>query len=258
MKYHRMRYIIYSDISLRWCYVLERLQKFLAQAGVASRRKSEELIKQGRVKVNGKVVTELGTKINPNADKIHIDGRLLESKEEHIYILLNKPKGYISTVKDTHGRKTVMELIPKTFARLYPIGRLDSLTTGLLLLTNDGELTYKLTHPKHELSKTYRTVVKGKLTLDAITSLEKGIKLDDGITAPAKVNVIEIKEGNTLVEITIHEGKNRQVRRMFDAVGFPVLKLKRVSIGFLNLKGVAPGKYRNLTTYEINKLKTLV
>jgi len=237
---------------------LERLQKFLAQAGVASRRKSEELILQGRVKVNGRVMQELGTKINPSADNIHIDGRLLERKEEHIYILLNKPKGYISTVKDNHGRKTVLELIPKNIGRLYPVGRLDSQTTGLLLLTNDGELTYKLTHPKHGFSKTYRASVKGKLTVEAVTNLENGVTLDDGVTAPAKVNVLEIKDGKSIAEITIREGKNRQVRRMFDAIGFPILSLKRSSFGFLTLKGVAPGKYRYLTTYEVNKLKTLV
>lgn len=237
---------------------MERLQKFLAQAGVASRRKSEEVIQQGRVMVNGRVVTELGTKINPGTDNIHFDGKLLEYKEEHIYILLNKPKGYLSTVKDTRGRKTVLELIPRNLGRLYPVGRLDAQTTGLLLLTNDGELTYRLTHPKHGFTKTYRALVNGKLTGDAVANLEKGVNLDDGLTAPAKVNVLEIKDGKTLAEVTIHEGRNRQVRRMFEAIGFPLLSLKRSSFGFLTLKGVAPGKYRILTTYEINKLKKLV
>ncbi|WP_028309529.1 pseudouridine synthase [Desulfitibacter alkalitolerans] len=237
---------------------MERLQKFLAAAGIASRRKSEELIQQGRVKVNGQVVTTLGAKIDPSRDRIHIDGKPLDTKEEPVYILLNKPKGYISTVRDTHGRKTVMDLIPKHMGRLYPVGRLDSQTTGLLLLTNDGELTYKLTHPKHEFSKTYRTLVKGKITHEAINQLEQGIPLEDGLTAPAIVNVLEIKDGKSLVEITIHEGKNRQVRRMFQAVGFPVQNLKRISFGFLNLKGVSPGKFRMLTSYEINNLKRSV
>ena len=237
---------------------MERLQKFLAAAGIASRRNSEELIQQGRVKVNGRVVTALGTKIDPNKDKIHIDGKLLGNKEEPVYILLNKPKGYISTVKDTHGRKTVMDLIPKRIGRLYPVGRLDSQTTGLLLLTNDGEVTYKLTHPKHEFSKTYRTLVNGKITDDAFNQLEQGVDLEDGLTAPAKVEVLEIEDGKTLLEITIHEGKNRQVRRMFEAVGFPVQSLKRISFGFLNLKGLALGKFRMLTPQEINNLKRLL
>lgn len=236
---------------------MERLQKFLAAAGIASRRKSEELIKQGRVKVNGCVVMTLGTKIDPDKDKIHIDGKLLNTKEEPVYILLNKPKGYISTVRDTLGRKTVMDLIPKNIGRLYPIGRLDSQTTGLLLLTNDGELTYKLTHPKHEFTKTYHALVKGKITPEAVNQLEKGVYLEDGLTAPAKVNVLEIKGGKSLVEITIHEGKNKQVRRMFKAVGFPVQNLKRTSFGFLNLKGVPLGKFRMLTPFEINNLKKL-
>jgi len=237
---------------------MERLQKFLAATGVASRRNSEELIQQGRVKVNGRVVTTLGTKIDPIKDKVHVDGKLLGNKEEPIYLLLNKPKGYITTVKDTHDRKTVMDLIPKRMGRLYPIGRLDAQTSGLLLFTNDGEVTYKLTHPKHEFSKTYRTAVKGKITHEAVKQLEQGVKLEDGLTAPAKVNVLEIDNDKSLIEITIHEGKNRQVRRMFETVGFPVHNLKRISFSFLDLKGVALGKFRMLTSQEIKKLKILL
>jgi len=237
---------------------MERLQKFLAAAGIASRRNSEELILQGRVKVNGRTVKVLGTKIDPNKDKVHIDGKLLDNKEEHVYLLLNKPKGYISTVKDTRDRKTVMDLLPKHKGRLYPVGRLDSQTTGLLLFTNDGDVTYKLTHPKYEFSKTYRASVNGKITYEAVEQLEQGVKLEDGLTAPAKVNVLEIDSDRSLLEITIHEGKNRQVRRMFEAVGFPVHNLKRISFGFLNLKGLALGKYRMLTPQEIKHLKRLL
>ncbi len=236
---------------------MERLQKVLAKAGVASRRKSEELIKNGKVKVNGQVVTKLGTKVNPYKDKIEIMGKEIPKRENPVYLLLNKPKGYITTVKDTHGRKTVMDLIPKGFGRLFPVGRLDAQTKGLLILTNDGELTYKLTHPKHKIKKKYLVTINGIISKEALRALSNGIILEDGKTAPAEVKVIHQGKGISVVAITIHEGKNRQIRRMFDAVGYPVVELERISFAFLNLDGVPRGKYKKLTPKEVWKLKNL-
>lgn len=232
----------------------ERLQKYLASAGVASRRASEVLIKEGRVSVNGKVVRELGTKVVPGQDRVVVDGKPTEQAEQLVYLLMNKPAGYVTTVKDTHNRLTVMDLIRDMPYRVFPVGRLDYETEGLLLLTNDGEFAYRMTHPKFKLVKTYVAVVQSKLTKERLELLQNGIQLEDGKTAPAKVKILRQENHKTVVEISIHEGRNRQVRRMFKAVKNPVLELKRVSVGPLTLKGVNPGEYRYLTADELKKL----
>ncbi|MEO4053273.1 pseudouridine synthase [Solibacillus sp. CAU 1738] len=237
---------------------MERLQKVIAYAGVASRRKAEQLIVEGKVKVNGKVVKELGTKVS-NSDTIEVEGVKLE-KEDKVYFLLYKPKGYISAVTDDKGRKTVTDIFKKrVHQRIFPVGRLDYDTTGLLLLTNDGEFSYQLTHPKFKIDKTYVARVKGIPTIEGLKKLQRGIKLEDGKTAPAKVSMTSFDEqaGKAICEITIHEGKNRQVRRMFEAIGTPVVKLKRERFAFLDLTGLNPGEYRELTKHEVKLLRVL-
>lgn len=236
----------------------ERLQKIIAKAGVASRREAEEMITSGRVKVNGKVVTALGTKASLARDKITVDGKRLES-EKKVYILLNKPKGVVTTLKDPENRKTVSELVPEIQERIFPVGRLDYNTEGLLLMTNDGDLAQLLTHPSHEIKKTYLVKVKGVPTEEKLDVLRKGVKLEDGVTAPSVVHLLEVdreKEVATL-EIAIWQGKNRQVRRMFEAIGYLVRNLKRVQFAFLDLGGVKRGQYRKLLPSEIERLKKL-
>lgn len=235
----------------------ERLQKVIAQAGLASRRKAEELIEQGKVKVNGQVVREQGLKVDPVEDKIEVSGKLLKIKDEKVYFLLNKPKGYVTTASDPQGRPTVLDLI-KTPTRVYPVGRLDFATEGLLLLTNDGNLTYQLTHPSHEIEKVYHAMVRGIPKESAIRELQRGVLLDDGMTAPAKVKVLKQEGGNTLLEVIIHEGRNRQVRRMCENIGHPVIRLERVALGNLTLQGVKRGKYRSLSEKEVMELKNMV
>ncbi|KGR84870.1 pseudouridine synthase [Lysinibacillus odysseyi] len=237
---------------------MERLQKVIAYAGVASRRKAEQLITEGKVKVNGKVVRELGTKVS-NSDTIEVEGVKLE-KEDKVYFLLYKPKGYISAVTDDKGRKTVVDIFKKRVPeRIFPVGRLDYETTGLLLLTNDGEFSYQLTHPKFKIDKTYVARVKGVPTIEGLKKLQRGIKLEDGKTAPAKVSMTSFDEkaGKAICEITIHEGRNRQVRRMFEAIGTPVVKLKRERFAFLDLGSLKPGEYRQLTKHEVKQLRVL-
>lgn len=237
---------------------MERLQKVIAYAGVASRRKAEQLIQEGKVKVNGKVVRELGTKVS-NSDTIEVEGVKLE-KEDKVYFLLYKPRGYISAVTDDKGRKTVTDIFKKrVHQRIFPVGRLDYDTTGLLLLTNDGEFSYQLTHPKFKIDKTYIARVKGVPTIEGLKKLQRGIKLEDGKTAPAKVSMTSFDEkaGKAICEITIHEGRNRQVRRMFEAIGTPVVKLKRERFAFLDLTGLNPGEYRELTKHEVKLLRVL-
>lgn len=237
---------------------MERLQKVIAYAGVASRRKAEQLIVEGKVKVNGKVVRELGTKVS-NSDTIEVEGVKLE-KEDKVYFLLYKPKGYISAVTDDKGRKTVVDIFKKRVPeRIFPVGRLDYDTTGLLLLTNDGEFSYQLTHPKFKIDKTYIARVKGVPTIEGLKKLQRGIKLEDGKTAPAKVSMTSFDEkaGKAICEITIHEGKNHQVRRMFEAIGTPVVKLKRERFAFLDLGSLKPGEYRELTKHEVKLLRVL-
>jgi len=237
---------------------LERLQKVMSQAGVASRREAETLIKEGRVAVNGKVVTELGTKVDIDKDKVRVDGKLITS-QENIYILMNKPKGVITSVKDDRGRKTVIDLLEGVSQRVYPVGRLDYNTEGLILLTNDGELTNSLIHPKYKVYKTYIAKVQGIPSEDQLDLLRIGIKLEDGVTAPAKVNILDIDPSHniTTFEITIHEGKNRQVRRMCDAIGYPVKNLKRIKFATLTLEGLRRGQYRLLSVDEVENLKTI-
>jgi len=232
----------------------ERLQKVLAQAGVASRRKCEEIIVDGKVRVNGVVVTELGTKVDPERDRIEVDGYGAVQSEQKVYYMLNKPRGVVTTASDPQGRKTVIELIEGVTERIYPVGRLDLDTAGLLLLTNDGALANGLMHPRHEIDKTYRAWVKGKVRSETLKQLAEGVELDDGPTAPAKVKLIEHGEGESFIEMTIHEGRNRQVRRMCEAVGHPVKSLMRVQYAFLKLARLRYGEYRELTPQEVMRL----
>lgn len=236
---------------------MERLQKVIAQAGIASRRHAEQLIQEGRVKVNGKTVTELGTKVNAAKDRITVNGKPVKRETRKYYILLHKPRGYVTTMADPEGRKTVADLIKDIPVRLHPIGRLDYDTEGLLLLTNDGDMTYALTHPKHEIKKTYAARVEGVPRQTDLEMLAKGVELTDGLTAPADIALIDIIDGNAILEITIHEGRNRQVRRMCEKIGHPVIRLKRKRLAFLTLDKVARGHYRHLTPKEINGLKQL-
>lgn len=236
---------------------MERLQKVMAQAGVASRRKSEELILAGKVKVNGVTVTELGTKVS-QADRVEVEGVQL-AKEQSIYFLLYKPRGVISTANDEKGRKTVVDFFPEIEERIYPVGRLDYDTSGIIIMTNDGDFSYLMTHPKFEIKKTYVAKVKGIPRREDLKRLEKGIELEDGLTAPARVKTISVdkKAKTAIIEITIHEGRNRQVRRMFDAIGCPVDSLKRETFGNLTTRGLNAGEARPLTIHEIKQLRVL-
>ena len=242
------------EVDERIVLMQERLQKVISQAGIASRRAAEKMIQEGRVKVNGKLVTELGVKVDPQAADIRVDGRKISARQRQVYFLLNKPKGYISTAKDERGRSTVLDLLPEVKERIYPVGRLDNNTEGLLILTNDGALMNGLLHPKYEVEKTYVARIAGEpdeLTLDR---LRQGIRLEDGMTAPAKVHLLAQGGGQSRVEITIHEGRNRQVRRMFAAIGSDVKALKRVKFAGLTLEGVGRGKHRELTAKELSAL----
>ncbi len=236
-----------------------RLQKFLAEAGVASRRKCEELISEGKVSVNGKVVTELGTKVNPDIDKVTFNGQIVENKAKKVYILLNKPIGYVTTANDQFSRDTVLDLV-KVKERVVPCGRLDMYTSGALILTNDGDFIYKITHPKHEITKTYTVTLKGIVTNEEVEKLRNGVVIDDdGVpykTKEARVKILktDIEKDISRLEIVIHEGKNRQVRKMCEAVNRKVLALHRTKIGDIVVKDIALGKWRFLKDYEIKKL----
>ena len=229
----------------------ERLQKVLAKAGVASRRKAEELIRQGKVRVDGKVITEMGIKVDPETQDIECEGVALDPQEEKVYILLHKPAGYLSTVDDPQRRPIVTDLLKNIKERVYPVGRLDLETEGALLLTNDGELAQRILHPSHEVNKTYVAKVKGKPGNKKLDALSKGIELEGRKTWPANIEVLKSEAGSTTIQITIHEGRKRQVRKMFDAIGHPVLKLKRTAYGQLELGELGPGKYRFLTPADI-------
>lgn len=237
----------------------ERLQKVLAQAGLASRRKCEEYIINGRIKVNGEIVRELGTKVSKK-DIILVDDKPI-AKEELVYYVLNKPTGYLTTLKDPLNRRTIMDLIDDETKknRIFPIGRLDYDTSGVLILTNDGELSYRLTKSSKEVEKKYNARLDGIINQDAVTSLIKGVIIDGIMTKRAHVEIIEIdrKNNSTLISITITEGRNRQVRKMCEAVGFPVKKLKRVSFGSITIDGLGSGQYRPLKPHEIKKLYSL-
>ena len=233
----------------------ERLQKYLAECGVASRRKCEEIILEGKVSVNGKVVTELGTKIIPGKDKIELNGKEIVS-EKKVYILLNKPVGYVTTVSDEKERPTVMELLNGVKEKVVPVGRLDMFTSGLLLLSNDGEFIYKVTHPKHETTKTYIVKTRGVPTEKDLEKLRVGVKIEDYTTSPAKVELLLKDNTNDIsrIWIQIHEGRNRQVRKMCDAIGLSVIALKREGVGDLTCEGVERGKWRYLTDEEVKNI----
>ena len=232
---------------------MERLQKVIAQSGVASRRKAEELIISGKVKVNGKIVTELGTKVTEK-DTIEVNNEVIE-KEKKEYYLLNKPRGVVTTTKDDKNRKTVVDLIP-TNARIYPVGRLDYDTTGLLLLTNDGEFANILMHPASQIDKVYMAKLEGIIKVEQINALKEGINLDNDIVKASRVKLKKVdKKTNTcLVQITIHEGKNHQVKRMFESIGYKVAKLKREKEAFFDLKNLQSGEFRKLTPKEVAKV----
>ena len=235
--------------------MLERLQKILSQAGIASRRESESIITDGRVAVNGTVVTELGTKADPDTDTITVDGKPLSIDEQRVYLLLYKPVGYMTTMKDPEGRPIVTDLLKGIKERVYPIGRLDYNTEGLLLLTNDGALANILMHPSHEVDKGYLVRVSGHATAQQMKMLSEGVKLEDGMTAPAKVLPVSESEQNSWISITIHEGRYRQVRRMCEAVGLNVVRLKRARYDFLVIGEMKPGEFRHLTPEEVAKLR---
>ncbi|KKB35607.1 pseudouridine synthase [Bacillus thermotolerans] len=236
---------------------MDRLQKVIAQAGIASRRKAEQLIEEGKVKVNGKIVTELGTKVSAS-DKVEVEGIPVE-RERKVYYLFYKPRGVISAVEDDKGRKVVTDYFPFVEERIFPIGRLDYDTSGLMILTNDGEFANLLAHPRYKIEKTYVARVNGIPQRHLLKRLAAGVELEDGKTAPAKVKELSVdkKKGRALIEITIHEGRNRQVRRMFEAIGFQVQKLKRERFAFLHTKGLNAGDYRELTAHEVKQLRTL-
>lgn len=233
---------------------MERLQKVIASAGVASRRKAEQLIQEGKVSVNGKIVTEMGIKVS-SEDEIKVNGKPLQ-KEEKVYYLLNKPKGYICAVSDDKDRKTVIDCFPDVKERIFPVGRLDYDTTGLLILTNDGEFTNKMMHPRYHLPKTYEVSVDGVLTDQMLTMLQNGIELEDGKTLPAEVYLLKRLEGKkkTVIQITIFEGRNRQVRRMMEYFHCEVTRLARIQYGFLDLGHLRQGQYRKLRSFEVRKL----
>lgn len=232
-----------------------RLQKYMAEAGIASRRKAEELILEGKVKVNGKIVDELGIKIVPNKDIVEYNGKKVVLEKEYVYILLNKPIGYVTTVKDQFNRDSILDLV-KTNKRIVPVGRLDMYTSGAIILTNDGDFVYKVTHPKHEIEKTYTVTIKGIVKNNEVEELKKGVKIEDYITKPAKVKILKTDEEKNIsrLEITIHEGKNRQVRKMCEAIGHKVLALHRSKIAGIGVKNLELGKWRYLTRNEVKKI----
>lgn len=232
-----------------------RLQKYIAMSGTASRRAAERLIDEGKVKVNGELVREQGVKVEIGADAVEVDGKTLKIKDKRYYIMLNKPVGYVTTVKDQFDRPTVIDLVRGEInARIFPVGRLDYATEGLLILTNDGDFTYRVTHPKFHTEKTYIAAVKGAITPGILARLRAGVKIDDYVTSPAEVEMLDAVSGRTIVEITIHEGKNRQVRKMFEAVGCEVTALRRTKIGNVELGNLPVGRWRYLTEHEINYL----
>ena len=233
----------------------ERLQKFLARAGVASRREVEKMIVSGKVKVNNQIVKVLGTKICPEVDQVKVGEKLINQPKKNIYLMLNKPKGYITTVKDEKNRPTVLDLLGSEIKdRVYPIGRLDKNTEGLLLISDDGQLAYGLTHPKYEVIKTYRALVKGVPKKGGLEQLRMGIMLAGRKTFPAKVRLLKDLGNESLVEISIHEGRNQQIRKMFKQIGYPVIDLKRVRLASLELGTLKIGEYRFLTGEEIKEL----
>jgi pseudouridine synthase len=234
-----------------------RLQKYIAMSGLTSRRKAEELILQGRVKVNGQVINQLGRTVDPEKDIVMVDGKVIHIENNKIYIMLNKPKGYVTTLKDKHSDKIVLDLVKGIRERIFPIGRLDKDTTGLLLMTNDGDLAFKLTHPKHVVWKEYIATVKGIPDNKKIQNLREGVVIDGRRTSPAYVEIIKRDKNFTILKIKIYEGRNRQIRKMCNAIGHPVIELKRVAIGDVRLGNLEIGKWRYLTKKEIDYLKNV-
>jgi len=232
----------------------ERIQKILAAGGVASRRAAERFISAVRVRVNGKVVTELGAKADPSIDRIELDGRRIVA-EAHVYVALHKPRGVVATMHDPEGRATVRELLSQVGARVYPVGRLDFATSGILLATNDGEFADGLLHPKRSVPKTYVVKVNGKMTADDMDAWRNGIRLEDGVTSPAEAKTLRIEGDKTWFELTIREGRNQQIRRMGEATGFPVMRLARIAFASITAEGLRPGQWRHLSRDELVQLK---
>jgi 23S rRNA pseudouridine2605 synthase len=237
---------------------MERLQKLISAAGVASRRHAEELITSGQVTINGKVIRELGTRADPESDHIKVRGKLINpllKGREKVYVLLNKPRGFLSSVSDDRGRPVVLELLPRSLGALHPVGRLDFNTEGLLLLTNDGGFTNYVTSARNRVQKVYEVKVKGIPPEEALNRLRRGVVLEDGSrTAPAKINRTRETENNSWFEVVLHQGRNQQIRRMFDLIGYSVVKLKRIRIGFLSEGGLRPGEWRLLSPPEVSRL----
>lgn len=233
-----------------------RLQKFLANSGICSRRSAEKLITDGKIQINGIIVTELGTKINPDIDTVLYNGKEVKPVNKHIYILLNKPIGCVTTVKEQFGRPTVIDLVKGIDAKLLPVGRLDMYTSGALILTNDGDFIYKVTHPKNEVEKTYNATVRGIVTREDIEKLEKGVEIEDYTSGKAKAKILKTDELKNFsrIQITIHEGKNREVRKMCEAIGKPVIALHRARIGNIDVKDLKLGTWRHLRENEIKSL----
>ena len=234
-----------------------RLQKMLADCGVASRRKAEELIAAGRVRVNGRPAV-IGEKVDPKADKVTVYGKRVIVQRQKIYIMLNKPRGFVTTMQDEQGRKCVAELVKNAPVRVFPVGRLDLNSEGLLLMTNDGDFANGVMHPSKHVPKTYRVTVSGKVSDDHITSLSAGLMLDERITAPADVRIVAIKEDRTAMEITLYEGRNRQIRRMCEEIGLEVMRLKRIAVGNVKLGMLKTGDWRELNEKELRSIKTLI
>lgn len=234
-----------------------RLQKILSEMGVASRRQSEELIREGRVTVNGREA-HIGDKADPSRDHIKVDGRRVTLSASRVYLMVNKPKNIVTTIDDPEGRATVMDLLKSKYPRLFPVGRLDYDAEGFLLLTNDGELAYRLSHPSFEVPRTYRVKVKGKPAPEEIRRLSRGISLTDGPTAPCRIAHLKETDENSWLEMTLHEGRNRQVKRMWEKMGYSVIKLVRVRFGGLSLGKLKPGEYRPLRPAEVEKLNRLI
>ena len=235
-----------------------RLQKYIAMSGAASRRAAEAMIEEGRVKVNGKTIDGQGVKVEIGADTVTVDGKELKIKDKKYYIMLNKPTGYVSTAKDQFDRPTVIDLVGAEIGtRIFPVGRLDYDTEGLLLLTNDGDITYRITHPKFHTEKTYIAVISGGISIAGLNKLRHGVKIENYKTSPAEVEILDAAGSKTMLKITIHEGKNRQIRKMFEAVGCKVIGLQRIRIGQIELGNLPLGRWRHLTSHEVNYLKNL-
>lgn len=236
----------------------ERLNRFLARAGVASRRASDRLILAGEVRVNGLLVSQPGTLVDARADRVVCRGRRVRPPTACTYVILNKPSGYLVSAGDPHHSRTVYDLLTALSGRVFPVGRLDLDTRGMLMLTDDGDLAYRLMHPRYEVEKTYRAFVLGKPSVRCIRQLCQGVRLDDGVTAPAKVKLVGTAGGNSTLELTLHEGRKRQVKRMCEAVGHPVRGLERVAFAGITARDVGPGQWRHLTSAEVGRLQALV